>query len=231
MPNHEVFAIRKSVSRLVRVRIRVHGRCRTAQRPVPRRDAPARQSVPRAYGRNRPARPRLCGRTGGRWPDARALRPTTGWCASFRRRELRSIPPGGRSSSIDPRAGHGPGIGGFKADSEIGVALKAGHPCYFVGFLPEPVPGQTIEDITRAEAKFLEKVIALHPDADGKPCVDRQLPGRLGGDDACGPSPGARRPAHHCRGAAVVLGRRARKKSDALQRRTARRQLVDGADQ
>src|SRR5580704_1099135 len=35
---------------------------------------------------------------------------------------------------VDPRAGHGPGIGGFKADSEIGVALKAGHPCYFVGF-------------------------------------------------------------------------------------------------
>jgi hypothetical protein len=29
---------------------------------------------------------------------------------------------------VDPRAGHGPGIGGFKADSEIGVALKAGHP-------------------------------------------------------------------------------------------------------
>ena len=72
---------------------------------------------------------------------------------------------------IDPRAGHGPGIGGFKADSEIGVALKAGHPCYFVGFLPEPMPGQTIEDIARAEAVFLEKVIALHPDADGKPCV------------------------------------------------------------
>ncbi|MBX4953944.1 DUF3141 domain-containing protein [Rhizobium lentis] len=72
---------------------------------------------------------------------------------------------------IDPRAGHGPGIGGFKADSEIGVALKAGHPCYFVGFLPNPMPGQTIEDIARAEAIFLEKVIALHPDADAKPCV------------------------------------------------------------
>jgi pimeloyl-ACP methyl ester carboxylesterase len=72
---------------------------------------------------------------------------------------------------VDPRAGHGPGIGGFKADSEIGVAFKAGHPCYFVGFLPEPVPGQTIEDVARAEAVFLEKVIALHPDADGKPCV------------------------------------------------------------
>src|SRR4051794_2760900 len=72
---------------------------------------------------------------------------------------------------VDPRAGHGPGIGGFKADSEIGVAFKAGHPCYFVGFLPEPMPGQTIEDIARAEAVFLEKVIALHPTADGKPCV------------------------------------------------------------
>jgi pimeloyl-ACP methyl ester carboxylesterase len=72
---------------------------------------------------------------------------------------------------VDPRAGHGPGIGGFKADSEIGVAFKAGHPCYFIGFLPDPEPGQTIEDIARAEAIFLEKVIALHPEADGKPCV------------------------------------------------------------
>lgn len=72
---------------------------------------------------------------------------------------------------FDPRAGHGPGIGGFKSDSEIGVALKAGHPCYFVGFLPEPVPGQTIEDIAHAEVQFLERVIALHPEADGRPAV------------------------------------------------------------
>jgi len=72
---------------------------------------------------------------------------------------------------VDPRAGHGPGIGGFKADSEIGVAMKAGHPCYFVGFLPDPVPGQTIEDIARAEAIFIEKVTAAHPQASGRPCV------------------------------------------------------------
>ncbi|MEK1886229.1 MAG: DUF3141 domain-containing protein [Phyllobacterium sp.] len=72
---------------------------------------------------------------------------------------------------VDPRAGHGPGIGGFKADSEIGVAMKAGHACYFVGFLPEPVPGQTIEDIIHAQAMFLEMVIARHLEADGKPCV------------------------------------------------------------
>ena len=72
---------------------------------------------------------------------------------------------------VDPRAGHGPGIGGFKAQSEIGVAMKAGHPCYFIGFLPEPMPGQTIEDVARAEGAFLERVIALHPKADGKPAV------------------------------------------------------------
>jgi pimeloyl-ACP methyl ester carboxylesterase len=72
---------------------------------------------------------------------------------------------------FDPRAGHGPGIGGFKADSEIGMAMRAGHPCYFVGFLPDPMPGQTIEDIARAEAVFLDEVIKRHPQADGKPCV------------------------------------------------------------
>ena len=72
---------------------------------------------------------------------------------------------------VDPRAGHGPGIGGFKADSEIGVAMKAGHPAYFIGFLPDPQPGQTILDVAAAEAVFLEAVIARHPEAEGKPCV------------------------------------------------------------
>jgi len=56
---------------------------------------------------------------------------------------------------VDPRAGHGPGIGGMKDDSEIGAALKEGHPCYFLGFLPEPMPDQTIEDVWNAEAKFI----------------------------------------------------------------------------
>jgi pimeloyl-ACP methyl ester carboxylesterase len=83
-----------------------------------------------------------------------------------------TIEPGRRPFIIvDPRAGHGPGIGGFKAESEVGVIFKAGHPCYFVGFLPEPMPGQTIEDVGRAEAIFLDKVASLHPDADGKPAV------------------------------------------------------------
>ncbi len=72
---------------------------------------------------------------------------------------------------VDPRAGHGPGIAGFKPESEIGVAIEAGHPCYFIGFLPKPEPDQGVEDVVWAETKFLEKVISLHPQAEGKPVV------------------------------------------------------------
>src|SRR5271166_1054827 len=72
---------------------------------------------------------------------------------------------------VDPRAGHGPGIGGMKQDSQIGVAMAAGHPCYFIGFLPKPMPGQTIEDVCRAEAIFVEDVATRHPDAEGKPVI------------------------------------------------------------
>ncbi|HEX2727269.1 MAG TPA: DUF3141 domain-containing protein, partial [Beijerinckiaceae bacterium] len=64
---------------------------------------------------------------------------------------------------IDPRAGHGPGIGGFKQDSQVGVALKAGHPVYFVIFFAEPMPGQTLADVSRAEAEFLRIIGERHP--------------------------------------------------------------------
>jgi pimeloyl-ACP methyl ester carboxylesterase len=92
---------------------------------------------------------------------------------------VRIVPPAGVAIDpskppfvvVDPRAGHGPGIGGMKHDSEIGVALEAGHPCYFIGFTPEPVEGQTIEDVCRAEAAFIEEVARLHPKAQGKPVV------------------------------------------------------------
>ncbi len=72
---------------------------------------------------------------------------------------------------IDPRAGQAPGIGGFRADSEIGVAMREGHPCYFMGFLAEPVHGQTLGDVILAEGRFLEKVIELQPEAEQKPLV------------------------------------------------------------
>ena len=66
---------------------------------------------------------------------------------------------------IDPRAGHGSGIGGFKSQSEVGVALHHGHPVYFVIFFRDPEPGQTLADVCAAEAAFLREVHARHPDA------------------------------------------------------------------
>jgi pimeloyl-ACP methyl ester carboxylesterase len=66
---------------------------------------------------------------------------------------------------MDPRGGHGPGIGGFKDDSQVGVALHAGHPVYFVAFFPNPEPGQTMLDVCEAERQFVHRVRELHPDA------------------------------------------------------------------
>ncbi|WP_204377988.1 DUF3141 domain-containing protein [Chromobacterium sphagni] len=66
---------------------------------------------------------------------------------------------------VDPRAGQGPGIGGFKAQSEIGDALNAGHPVYFIGFGAMPEPGQQFLDVVEGQVKFFERVAELHPDA------------------------------------------------------------------
>lgn len=94
---------------------------------------------------------------------------------------------------FDPRAGHGPGIGGFKEDSEVGMALREGFPTYFVIFFPDPCEGQTIEDVEKAEIKFLEEVHKRHPDV-GRPvvygnCQAGWAVAMLGADrpDVCGP--------------------------------------------
>ncbi|MTI44469.1 uncharacterized protein DUF3141 [Roseibium hamelinense] len=91
---------------------------------------------------------------------------------------LKIVPPAGVETKdwkrpyiiIDPRAGHGAGIGGFKPDSQVGVALHDGHPVYFVGFKRMPEPGQTLADVTHAEAHFVRKVMEWHPEAP-KPVV------------------------------------------------------------
>jgi pimeloyl-ACP methyl ester carboxylesterase len=94
---------------------------------------------------------------------------------------------------FDPRAGHGPGIGGFKEDSEVGMALREGFPTYFVIFFPDPCEGQTIEDVEKAEIRFLEEVHKRHPDV-GRPvvygnCQAGWAVAMLGADrpDVCGP--------------------------------------------
>jgi len=66
---------------------------------------------------------------------------------------------------VDPRAGHGPGIGGFKRDSEVGMAMHEGHPVYFVIFFPEPEPGQTLADVHFALRRFIAEVARRHPEA------------------------------------------------------------------
>ena len=64
---------------------------------------------------------------------------------------------------IDPRAGQGPGVGGFKTESEIGDALNAGHPVYFIGFSAQPTPGQQFLDVVEGQVSFFEHIAALHP--------------------------------------------------------------------
>ncbi len=91
---------------------------------------------------------------------------------------LRIVPPEGIEVHdwkrpyviIDPRAGHGAGIGGFKQDSQVGVALRDGHPVYFVAFRPHPEPGQTLADVTRAEGQFIREIARRHSEAP-KPIV------------------------------------------------------------
>jgi pimeloyl-ACP methyl ester carboxylesterase len=91
---------------------------------------------------------------------------------------VRIVPPQGVSVDparrpyviIDPRAGHGPGIGGFKDDSQAGVAMRAGHPVYFVIFFPRPEPGQTLLDVCGAEQEFIRTVRQLHPNSP-KPVI------------------------------------------------------------
>ncbi len=92
---------------------------------------------------------------------------------------VRVVPPRGTAIDhtkrpvvvVDPRAGQGPGIGGFNAVSEISQAFEAGHPVYFVGFAADPIEGQTVEDVAQALDVFLQKVIELEPQAVGKPFV------------------------------------------------------------
>ncbi|MBC2717186.1 MAG: DUF3141 domain-containing protein [Desulfobacteraceae bacterium] len=71
---------------------------------------------------------------------------------------------------VDPRAGHGPGIGGAKRDSEIGMALNEGHPVYFFVFSADPVKGQTLTDVHHAQINFIEEIIRRHPEAE-KPAI------------------------------------------------------------
>ena len=151
----------------------------------------------RAQASRRAACAAASGRTGAGRPHADAAGELRAG-ADHPARRASTVDPRKRPFVIvDPRAGHGPGIGGFKDDSEVGVALRAGHPVLLRRLLPRADAGP---DDRRHHALprrcSWRRCIALHPDADGKPVRHRQLPGRLGGDDAGRDPARAVRPDH-----------------------------------
>ena len=129
---------------------------------------------------------------------------------------------------IDPRAGHGAGIGGFKPDSQVGVALHDGHPVYFVVFRPHPEPGP---DARRRDARRGRVRRRDPPPPPRRAEADhrRQLPGRLGDAGARRRQSRHHRAAGHQRRAGRLLVGPARRKPDALQRRPARRHPAGAA--
>jgi hypothetical protein len=134
---------------------------------------------------------------------------------------------------VEPRSGARPGIAASSVASEVGVAMQGGHPVYLVAFRADPEPGQTMEDIGHAQARFLQKVRTLHaegqdPARRGRGQADRgrQQPGRLGGDDAGCSRARSGRDGRNRRRAAVLLGRSRGRPLAALSGRPARRQLA-----
>ena len=103
------------------------------------------------------------------WPFAQA---------AIKLRSIRIKPPVGkkvdpnhlRSSSSTRAPATVLASAGFKAQSGIGIPSRPATDLLH-RLRAEPIPGQTIEDIAKAEAQFLEKVIEIHPEADGKPFV------------------------------------------------------------
>ena len=158
-------------------------RRRAAHAAVLGHAAPARQPVDRARAGRQADR---CCTTTTRCSPTRAR--SSGPCNHAL---LRIVPPNdvdGRRRLrpfiiIDPRAGHGPGIGGFKEDSEVGVALSAGHPVYFVIFYPGSGAGADARRRHRCGSRVRAHRRAA-PSAKRQAGARRQLPGRLGGDDA-----------------------------------------------
>ena len=150
---------------------------------------------------------------------------------------LRIVPPKGVTVDpdrrpyviIDPRGGHGPGIGGFKDDSQVGVALREGHPVYFVVFFQNPGAGSNAARRVRGGARV--RASRARAASERRQARDRrQLPGRLGGDDARRVQSGRHRSDRDRRRADVLLGRslarRRGRQPDALRGRPARRHMA-----
>ena len=116
---------------------------------------------------------------------------------------------------IDPRAGQGPGVGGFKAESEIGDALRAGHPVYFIGFGAVPEPGQQFLDVVEGQVTFFEKR-GRAPSGLAASVRHRELPSGLPDIDGRHAAAGPVRTLPGGGFTDVVLAGRARERPDAV---------------
>ncbi len=131
---------------------------------------------------------------------------------------------------VDPRAGHGPGIGGFKPESEIGVAFTR-RSSVLLHRLPARACARADDRGHRARGGGISRARdRASSGSRGQARRHRQLPGRVGGHAACSHEARAFRADHRRRLAALLLGRRARREPHALHRRPARRQLADRPD-
>jgi len=66
---------------------------------------------------------------------------------------------------IDPRAGRGPWISGTDPDSQVGEALKLGHPVYCIPFRQSPEKGQDMPSVFKGISELVRVVAARHPHA------------------------------------------------------------------
>ena len=150
---------------------------------------------------------------------------------------VRVIPPQGtrsirravRSSSSIRVPATDRASAGSNPTAKSGSPSRPAIPAISSGSCPIPCPARPSRTSRAPRRLFSKRSSALHPDGRRQALRHRQLPGRLGGHDAGGRASRAVRP-DHLRGiAAVLLGRRARQKPDALYRRPSRRQLAHRA--
>ncbi len=156
------------------------GRCRPARRPVLRHPAPRATPSSSMSGCAVSAGGRVSRRDRVRGPHPAAagqLRSGADHAWLRYAADRACLPPRHHQSTRPPGTARASVASPPKARS--GVALWRGHPVYFVIFSRDPVEGQTILDVTAAEAVFLQTVIERHPKAP-KPGVI----GNCGGAEA-----------------------------------------------
>ena len=182
--------------------VELHGRRGAAQRVVLGRHAPARQPIPRASGRDRPACARLRGRAGRRRPHARAAgQLRAGACRSAGGRRDRSDAAAVRHRR--PARRPWPRYRRFQGRQRDRRRAQ-GRPSLLFRRLPAGADARPDDRGHRARRGGISR--KGHRAASRgrrKALRDRQLPGRLGGHDAgraFGPSCSARSssPARRC---------------------------------